>query len=426
MAAASETVSSEGAPAGRVSTASPPAEHEAPSSRTTESSARIQRISAAVLLAFGLSLVLSIATTPLGADAATDGPRLGGDYPAFYGAGSIVLDGDIDLLYDADRQTEAQSGLGIDGYLSFAYPPHVAIAYTPLAALGYRLGYAVHTVLLIGVLAVALRLLWPMSAVLKDNSLPAFAAAIAFYPLFRAVGGGQNTALTVLAFAVVWRALRDDRETVAGVAVGLLLFRPQYALPLMGLLWLAGHRRASLTAVAIGVLTWVGTAMVMGVSWLGDWFDAVTPFVERDAEVNAENSISILGFSQALFGSHPFVVGLAATAVIAVVLTLMHLWRHPDQYSLATRMGAVAAGSLLLSPHTMFYDAGLLVVVAVAWSAARGISVLASVAVLWAAALIHFLAPAIGATPLALVVAAAFVLTIRTAVSARPTVAGVS
>jgi hypothetical protein len=284
----------------------------------------------------------------------------------------------------------------------------------------------VHTALLIGVLGVALRLLWPMSSTLSANSLVAFTAAIAFYPLFRAVGGGQNTALTLLAFAVVWKALKEDRETMAGVAVGLLLFRPQYALPLMGLLWLAGRRRASITAAGVGIATWAITAAFMGLTWLSDWLAAVAPFVERDAEVNAENSISILGFSQALMGSNPLIVGLALSGVIVVVLTLMHLWRNPTKYTLATRVGAAAAGSLLISPHTMFYDAGLLVVAALAWLASvdsdeMGSTILRAVALLWVAGLAQLAAPVFGATPLALVVVAVFIATVRPTFLVRPT-----
>ena len=126
--------------------------------------ARIARASRAVLLALSVAVGLAvIAAAGLGTNSAdsasSEGSRLGGDFPAFYAAGSIVRSGDIDSLYDPARQLVEQSELGLDGYLAFAYPPHVAVAYAPLSALPFRYAYLVHTVLMAVAFAVALHVL---------------------------------------------------------------------------------------------------------------------------------------------------------------------------------------------------------------------------------------------------------------------------
>ena len=120
---------------------------------------RVLLYSRAALLAVVAAFTISVIGAT-GAD--TVSGRLGGDFPAFYAAGSIVADGDWNELYSADRQVEAQSALfpEADGsYLYFAYPPHVAPLYRPLAALDYRLAYAVHTVAMVAALLVALSLI---------------------------------------------------------------------------------------------------------------------------------------------------------------------------------------------------------------------------------------------------------------------------
>ncbi len=393
----------------------------------SDAEARVRRLSGAAMIALVVAVALA---TFIGAGlgepidpavAAGDAPRLGGDFPAFYGAGSIFWDGEFDVLYDADRQELAQVGLGIDGYLAFAYPPHVAAGYAPLGALPFQLSYFIHTALMAGAFIGALGLLSPVVPLVKRWRIPLTAAGFTFYPLGIAIGGGQNASLTVLGLAAVWRGLHDDREWLAGLAAGLMMYRPQYALPVIGLMLLSRHFKAVGWAGATTVVTWAGTAAVFGASWLTDWFETVLPFVERDAEVNAQNSISALGFFQAAFSvdsTFALVIGFAIAAT--VVLTLMGLWIQPDRFTLADRMGALAIGSLLISPHTNFYDAALLVIAAIAILARhdRETAPIGLLVIGWIAVLVHPLTDGVRATPLAIVVFGAFVAMIAASVTA--------
>ena len=337
----------------------------------TSGEARAQR--AARALIFALVLALGLATVVgagIGenvdqvANATEDAPRLGGDYPAFFGAGSIILDGDLESLYVEDRQIDAQVGLlSAGGYLAFAYPPHVAAVYAPLAALPFQPSYLIHTLIMAASYFATLRVLAPIVPIISRWRLPLLAAGFTFYPLAIAIGGGQNAALTVLGFAIIWRALHEDREWVAGFVAGLMMYRPQYALAAIGLMLLSKHWRAVGTAAATTVVTWAGTAVFFGLNWLPEWLEAVVPFVERDAEVNADNSISALGFFQALLGVEStlaLVVGLAIAG--SVVVTLMFLWSQPERFALSHRMAALAIGSVIISPHANFYDAAVLVI----------------------------------------------------------------
>jgi len=360
-----------------------------------------------LLGALALALLVVLAA---GDGSSTAGGRVGGDYPAFYGAGTIVLDGAIDELYSPSVQATAQADLHGDesGYLAFAYPPHVAVAYAPLAAVPYRLSYLVHTILMAGAVLAALQLIRPLVAVVDRWYWPLAAAAISVFPLFRAVGAGQNTALTLLLVALVWRALVDQHEILAGVAAGLLLFRPQYAIPLIGLLFLAGHRRAVAAAGGVAIGTWSVNALVLGPGWVTGWLEEVRPFIETDAEVNAHNSVSWLGFAEAISDTTVVAtLGVLAALTTASVMALM--WWRPDRFPLDIRVAATAVGVVLISPHAVFYDAGLLVFAVIVGLDRGWLHGRAAVG-LWVLALAHLAAPAIGATPLALMVMAGFVM----------------
>ncbi len=97
------------------------------------------RVARAVLLAIGLALAITVITAQQGGG--TVSGRLGGDFPAFYGAAPHrERRRDHRALRRRGTQTEAQADLwGPDdpGVLYFAYPPHVAAAYGPLASLSY-------------------------------------------------------------------------------------------------------------------------------------------------------------------------------------------------------------------------------------------------------------------------------------------------
>jgi hypothetical protein len=389
---------------------------------------RVDRLAKAVLLALGLAVALAvIAGAGLGTSGAEGGARLGGDYPAFHAAGSIAAAGDFDELYDADRQTAEQVGLGVDGYLAFAYPPHVAVAYAPLALMGFRLGYLVHTMLMAAALLGALAAIRSMVPVVAEHFWVCAAAACTFHPLFTAIGGGQNTALTLLLLALVWRGLHDESPVLTGVAAGLLLFRPQYGIPMIGLLGLARHWRPVGVAAGVGALTWALTVPLLGLNWVTVWVEQVLPFSQRDAEVNAANSISVMGFVDAVFGTESMTRAGAVLVVIAIIGVLSVLWVRANPETLAMRMGLTAVGLLLISPHTMFYDAGVLVLVAAALLAAPVNELRPALlfgAALWVLGFVHVFAVPLGATPLAVVVLGTFLVLLPGSISTAPPTKG--
>lgn len=337
--------------------------------------------------------------------------RVGGDYPAFYAAGTLVNDGRIDELYDPGAQAEVQDTLlgSDDGYLSFAYAPHVAAAYAPLAKLPYRTSYVVHTLLMAGALGLALHLLRPLVSIVDRWFTLVLAAIITSYPMFMAIGGGQNTALTFLLLAAVWRALADDREALAGVAAAVLLFRPQYAIPVIGLLLLGRHHRAVAVALAGSVLIFLANAAILGWSWIGEWTDSVGQFLETNAAANAANSVSTVGFLRALLGTDsPVALAVGATFTLAVIGVLAWLWwdRSTD---LALRMAATATGVVLLSPQALFYDAGLIALTLLVM-VDRDIVGWRTAALVWVLGFLHFARGVVGADPFALVVIGLFVI----------------
>ena len=316
-----------------------------------------------------IAIALFVATLAA-ADSPAPAHQIGGDYPAFYGAGRIAAGGDWGNLYDFDRQVEAQAGLhpADEGEVAwfFAYPPQVAFAYQPLAALDYHWSYLIHTVAMGMLLWASVLLLRPMIRWLEGRVAATLAIALLFWPMFRAVTGGSNAALTVFLIVAAWRLTHGNSPIAAGLVLAGLLYKPQFALPLIGLFLLAGYWRVAVGG-AIGALAFYVTgAALQGWAWGAEWLDSASRFGRLDAEVNGHSSISFIGVAENLFG-----VGISPAIVVAWVLagaTAVFLgwlwWRNRDS-DLAGLLAVTVPAILLMSPHAMSQDGAVVVITVV-------------------------------------------------------------
>ncbi len=330
----------------------------APAAASPGSLAWRLRVYPAVILTVLAAVVVVLVVTA--DDGAALSGRLGGDYPAFYGAGRIAADGDWSHLYEASRQQQAQGTLvdGSGGYLYFAYPPFVAAGYRLLAGLSYRWSYLVHTALMVVALWGAI-VLWRRYLPFRIGTAAALAGALLFYPLLRAVPGGQNTALTMLLVAAVARLDEEGHEIWAGVAASLLLAKPQFGVPLLALL-VVGRRWRMVTAGLGGAgLLYLAGAALAGFAWVGEWWRSANAFLEIDAGVNSANLISWQGVLEHLAGGAIGAVLGWGLALLTAALAALFWLRHPHA-SPGVRYSVALAAIVLAAPHTMYYDGGVL------------------------------------------------------------------
>lgn len=354
-------------------------------------SAQARRVAVALLAALAISFVATLAS---GEGADTGAGRLGGDYPAFYAAARIAADGDVEEVNDLRRLEAEQADLfpenDDDGFLTWAYPPHVAVLYRPLAELSYRPSYAVHTVLMVAAFVVAVRLARPLVPWLGRALLPAVALGLAFWPMFRGVGAGQNTALTLLLLVGAWRASAAGRDGLAGVLLGLLLFKPQFALLAVALWGIAGRWRSVVAFAGVAAATWAFTAAFAGAGWVSRWLDDLRAY-DATEDVNAENHVSLSEAAHAAFE-------LSAVGwVAAVAIGGATAWRWWRRRELDVSLAVPAI--LLCAAHAVFYDVGLLLLSAAVLLPVAPVAT----AVLYAAGFVEPLKEPLGWNPLVLV-----------------------
>jgi hypothetical protein len=317
-------------------------------------------------LAIGVltGLVAGVVLTFVTADGLTiAGGSLGGDYPAFYGAGKIVASGQGGELYDWSRQAAVQKGLhaeGDDAVLVFTYPAYVAVLFAPLGMLPFLASFALYMALCAAALAATVAMVRPMLPTCKAQAPVLLLLLVTCYPLIASVLGGQNTAFSLLLLASIWRFLVSGDDLHCGIAAGLLLFKPQFGIPVLLLLAVAGRRpRVLLGALPVAILFYILGALAVGADWPLAWWQSTMRFQSLTRVVEASNTVGIVGLFAAQFGADNGPARITGWLItLAAALALAYFWyrrRAPSDTLFAVTACVIA----LLPPHAIFYDAGL-------------------------------------------------------------------
>ncbi len=272
------------------------------------------------------------------------------DYVALWAAGRLTLEGSPRKAYDWKEHQQAQNrGLGYDSpdRYPIAYPPTYLMLMAPFAALPYIPSMLVFVTLTAGLVG------WAGARIAgrPEGALWALATTATFWNL----GVGQNAFLTA-GLLGAGLALLPTRQIAAGVAFGLLSWKPHLGLLLPVALAAAGYWRAFLaaafTALAMALLCYLALGIETWSAWLAsarEFTQAIMTDYKRPFRL------------QSLFGvlatwKVPSAYALLAQNALVVTLAAgtFFLWRSAAPYAL--KAAALATATLLLSPYLFIYD----------------------------------------------------------------------
>ena len=226
----------------------------------------------------------------------------------------------------------------------------------------YRTSFFLHTFLMIAALVYSLYLLQGtgFNKLLYFEFM--FAALLFYYPVFRATLGGQNTPITLFLLSASYAAIRAEKQVLSGICLGLLLYKPQLSMVLLCLLLLIGKWRTFAAGAGMGFLFYVFDCYYFGQDWVARWYSYANWVVTTSIAMEGDKAISWIGFLRNALGIDTpavLVSGYALAGLTAVVLALLWLLRA-GKSSLRNLYGLAAPGLILISPHTYYYDAGIL------------------------------------------------------------------
>jgi len=292
------------------------------------------------------------------------------DFPQFYCAGQIIREGLGKSLYDLRTQWECQSRIA-SVHTFYNHPPFEALLFLPLTFFGYRAAYTLWTLATLGLLVYAARLIESQTRVSLAISQYARMQAdfglvllifLTFGPATTCLLIGQDSMLTILIYAVVFVLLKRGRDFQAGCVLACGLFKFQFIVPFVVILFLRGKWSALRGFAATAVLLVLVSTGVCGFQTLIGYprFLFLDSSYREVSFFLPEYTSNIRGLLYILVnGKVPaFAFGVLVAAFSALALWwAARSWRD-DQFGLSFSASLIA--TLLASYHLYNYDLTLL------------------------------------------------------------------
>jgi len=322
--------------------------------------------SPAVKAAYAVAIAITVITfaviwqsTILGK--ATDQVELGRDYATFHGAALLVAEANPAAMYQPDelgpRIAEATGYEGVKTQ-PYGHPPFFPLYLITLTPLPFLLAYMVF--LVGGVVALG----YAVRRVGLRRATPVLALTALSLPGYWTIQLGQMGFWVAALLLAIYLAIRRGRLLVAGLLLGLLAFKPLYAVGI-GIWWLLRFRRYA--AAVLGALCSVGALVVAGYAVPEGW--ASYRALVSESGDSFVSDVATTGFSLfemwlALIPSSVVVLALWLAVCVAVLAGFWRLLEVLENRLEPAFAMAVVVG-LLISPRTGWYDWMLLVVPAV-------------------------------------------------------------
>lgn len=279
----------------------------------------------------------------------------GGDFIAFWSAARETLNGDMIGLYAPDGlQTAMQThrpGQEVDG-LTWQYPPHAGLVFSPIGALPFLVAYALWCGLGLACFALVLQAIGLRGRVLI--------ALLATMPVLIVLNTGQNALFTgSLLLLAVFKA--GQKPILAGVAAALLTIKPQLGFLLPVLFIASGNWRAFFVAALGSVTLWGLSFALLGPATWSAFLSSVSQVsgAVTDGQMPLYKMVNVYAAARLAWLPDLVAMALAALTLLAAVLAVIWIARQTEdprwQYCV------LATATLIAAPYSMYYELILLV-----------------------------------------------------------------
>lgn len=283
----------------------------------------------------------------------------GTDFLHFYTLGSLALAHRGADLYNLQAQAQLAAqrvpAAASIRYLPL-YPPQVSLFFAPFAELPYSgalILWLALSSLLYGLCCYAV---WRACPNLHNQKLTALILALAFPAFWHLIAWGQTSALALACFTLAFISLRSQREFLAGLALGCIIFKPQLGFA-SAVVFMASRR----WKIIFGAL--ISASLQLAAAWLfyGShplrlWITTLlnTPNLLPLLEPKIYQTHSLRTFWTMLIPWPSISVALYIISGLAVCVLTVACWR--SRLPLSLRYSALLFATVLLAPHLTVYD----------------------------------------------------------------------
>jgi Glycosyltransferase family 87 len=283
------------------------------------------------------------------------------DFLQFPIAAHLIAQGRATQLYD-DRVLadgiRTIVGKDTNTYLQYFYGPQVALPFIPLQRFSFLAQAEIWVTLSLLMYFGCVYLLWRAAPALRSYPGFVFLSAAAYPPLFHFFVRGQLSVAVLVCFTAACLAFLARRDWLAGVALGFLVFKPQFlvAVPLVLLLAGAWKLFAGMVISAAAQLTL--TFAYFGSAVMRAYFNMLLHSAGHPAATELEFSSiqmhSLHSFWELLIPWPRGVWILYILSSLIVIVMAAAIWRHSS--ARAIRFSALILAAVLVNPHIYIYD----------------------------------------------------------------------
>ena len=329
----------------------------------------------AVLLAVVLWVAFAINVSTRGL---TDraGQLKGADFLQFYVLGHLAATRDAETLYDAGAYATETRRLVPETVETFppVYPPQVSVLFEPLSHLSYGWAVIVWTLISVSLYAAVCVIAWRWCPALRARGQLVFWLAVGSQAFFNLVSHGQTSSVAAALLVAMLSALWAGQPVLAGVALGLLAYKPQVGIAAAVVFALSRDWRvllgATVGAAAELVLGWVHYGTPAMTAYLGILLNPIELTMIVEQKLHHSHSLRTL-WALLVPWRPAALTAYALSSAWVLYRTLQH-WRRAESSRLCH--ATLLMATVLIAPHLFVYDLVILApafLILADWSLAR-------------------------------------------------------
>jgi Glycosyltransferase family 87 len=287
------------------------------------------------------------------------GQLKGPDFLQFYVAGTIALRGDPGALYDPAAFAKLGAKLVPESsgvYYLPVYGPQMSLLFAPFALLPYGWALLAWVLITTAIYGICCWAVWSTCLHLRNEGPTIVIIAAAFPALFNLITHGQNSAIALACLTGAFLALRQNRRCLAGLAIGMLVYKPQLAIVMACVFVVSLQWRIVVGAIS-GAALQLGAAWIYyGTSTMGAYYQWIRGIgnINHLLEPKPYQMHSLLSFWKLLVPNLQMAVGLYILCACVLLVASCRIWRTAAPLSL--RYSFLLLATVLISPHLFVYD----------------------------------------------------------------------
>lgn len=286
----------------------------------------------------------------------------GTDFLQFYAAGALVHDGRWNELYDAHALNDITRAIAPTSQETLFVPiqsPQMALFFAPLARYPYTVALTIWLAATGLLYACTCGALWKACHALRERRSLVMSSCLACPGFYVLVINGQTTALSLACLVAALLGLRRGQPFAAGLALGLLVFKPQWVAATGAVFLIAREWR-----VIAGILVAAGaqlalTWLIVGSSVMNAYGRILVSIPRFAGLLEPKPGDSLKSYWELVTPWRSLAWVLYLATALATAIIAAGIWRrHP---AFEVRCSALVLAIVLVSPHVLPYDLILLV-----------------------------------------------------------------